>query len=89
MLFYAEALIRGKSLGLLKSFLSYASQLPGASSCHDEWIMVLPEFFHILMAAGYSVLLFLSAEIHIAGPELLIAVTSLFIDIAGNPSLHM
>ena len=50
--------------------------------------MVLPELFASLMASGYSVLLFLGTEIHIAGPELLIAVTSLFIDIAGNTSFR-
>jgi len=82
---------RCKSLGLLKSFLSYASQLSGASilfffciprllGAHSrEWLQ---------LAAKSQASFFLgplwAQKLTFGGPELLIGVTSLFIDMVGN-----
>ena len=88
---------RYKSLGLLKPFLSYASQLSGASILH---LFRYPPHPQILsastgsggspMAAREQALFFLGTlraqKSTFRGPESLIAVPSFFTDTAGNAS---
>ena len=83
---------RCKSLGSQKSFLWYASQLPGASilyfhflsflrSKHREWLQsdsysMVGIFFFPAFPQG--------SQAHTGGPQLQMTVTSLFTDMAGN-----
>ena len=69
---------RCKSLGLLKSFLSYASQLSGASAHHGEWLMA-PDRRH---CSSWT------QKFTFGGPESLMAMTFLFIDVTGNTPFH-
>ena len=69
---------RCKSLGLLKSFLSYASQLSGASAHHGEWLMA-PDRRH---CSSWT------QKFTSGGPESLMAMTFLFIDVTGNTPFH-
>ena len=73
---------RRKSLGLLKSVLSYASQLSGASILYSH-----PEFLkpHGREWPQHDLAAILLSECP-EGLELVISVTSLFIDMAGNTS---
>ena len=80
------------SLGLLKSFLSYASPLSGANSLHFHILnslLLTVQSGCSLMAVRLQVLFsFLSAlraqKSTFGGPELLMAVTSLFTDMVGT-----
>ena len=67
-----------KSLGLLKSFLSYASQLSGASAHPGEWLMA-PDSRHCSSWAQ---------KFTFGGPESLMAMTVMFIDVTGNTPFH-
>ena len=82
---------RCKSLGLLKSFLLYTSQISGASIL----VFFIPKAPQLTVGSGCSLMAATSQASFFLGPlwaqkltfgglELLIAVTSLFIDMVGN-----
>ena len=87
---------RCKSLGSLKSFLSYASQLSGdsilcfphlefLSAHHREWLQ--PGDWQIVPVSSFQGAL-RAQEIVFGGPESLMTVTSLFADMEGDTPFH-
>ena len=85
---------RCKSLGLLKSFLSCASQLFGdsilcfphlefVSAHHTEWLQ--PDDCPIVPVSSFLIAL-RAQEITFGGPQSLMTVTSVFVDMAGKYS---
>ena len=81
---------RNKSLGSLKSFLSYASQLFGVSNLHFHTLsssrLPIGRDCSLVAARSHSALLLPE---HPGGLESLMTMTSLVFDMAGNTVSHL